>query len=211
MKLTFEQVKSDLATLPAGYKTADVDKLIKKYVKMCADTSLLRPFVLSHQELHRIYYYVPLKQMKDVEDRIAFIHENLLFENWWHTDELINFVADLDFEVALRYARGYIQSSDPFIKRWGYVLFISKLGRGCAARLLPLMQNDDHYYVQMAEAWLICELAIFEPEYVYDWLAECKLKYNITGKAVQKVCDSFRMSNEWKDKFKSLRKKLKEI
>lgn len=209
MQLTKEQVLGDIALLPNDYKTADIDRLIRGYVKQKADASELRPFVLSHQELHRIYFYVSLKQIQSVEERMAFIHENLLFEDWWHTDELISFVQDLDFETALRYAKRYVASDDPFIRRWGYVLFISKLGRGRARELLPLMHDDDHYYVQMAQAWLIAELAIFEPELVHNWLAECDLRYNVTGKAVQKICDSFRISKEWKDAFKRLRPMLK--
>ena len=209
MQLTKEQVLRDIDRLPKPYKTADLDRLIRGYVKRNADASALRPFVLSQQELHRIYFFVSLKQIPSVEARMAFLDKNLLFEDWWHTDELIGFVSELDFDAALQYAKGYVLSDDPFIRRWGYVLFISKLGRGRAAELLPLMHNDAQYYVQMAQAWLIAELAIFEPETVLEWLRVCDLKYNICGKAVQKICDSSRVSKEWKDAFKALRPMLK--
>ncbi len=33
MKLTKDQVQKDLNTLPAHYKTGDVDRLIRQYVK----------------------------------------------------------------------------------------------------------------------------------------------------------------------------------
>ena len=209
MILTRELVHRDLDALPAGYKTADVDRLIRHYVKEGADVSQLRPYILQEQQFHRIYYYVALKQIRDVGKRMAFIHENLLFCDWWHTDQVIKFVADLDFDTALDYARGYIHSEDPFIRRWGYVLFISRLGRGHAKELLPLMQDDDEYYVQMAEAWLIAELAIFEPEAVLAWFPENGLQYHINGKAIQKICDSFRISPEWKERFKALRPELR--
>ena len=139
MKLTFERVKSDIDFLPKEYKTADIDKLIKQYIKEKADTSLLRPFILSHRDSHRIYYFVPLKQMKNVNERMDFIDKNLIFNDWWHTDQLIKYVADLDFDKAMGYAREYVNSDDPFIRRWGYVLFISRLGRGRAKEILPLM------------------------------------------------------------------------
>ena len=210
MILNYDQAKRDLAALPKGYKTAEVDVLIKKYIKEKADTSPLREHVLEHLDIHRIYFYVTLKQMKSVRERMVFIHNNLLFDKWQHTDELISFVADLDFDAALGYAKEYIKSNDPFVKRWGYVMFISRLGRGRAEKLLPLIKDDEHYYVQMGEAWLIAELAIFEPEFVYKWLSECELKYNVTGKAVQKICDSFRVTDEWKGNFKALRSHLKE-
>ena len=207
-KLTLARVQQDLDAL-GQYKTADVDGLIRAYIRRKADTAALRDHILESQQFHRIYFFVPLKQRKSAEERMAFIHENLLFSDWWHTDQIIKYVADLDFETALGYAKKYIQSKDPFIRRWGYVLFISRLGRGHAEAILPLMKDDDHYYVQMAEGWLIAELAIFEPEIVHRWLSGNGLKYSINGKAIQKICDSFRVSPEWKERFKALRPVLK--
>ena len=209
MKLTKEQVQTDLDALPEHYKTGEVDRLIRHYVKQKANVSALRPYILTEQQFHRIYYYVSLAQIKEVDKRMAFIHENLLFSDWWHTDQLISYVADLDFDAALKLAKDYIRSEDPFIRRWGYVLFISRLCRGHAEELLPLMQDDDHYYVQMAEGWLIAELAVQEPEAVYAWFRRNDLKYNINGKAIQKMCDSFRISDGWKKKYKELRPELR--
>ena len=210
MKLTKEQVQKDLNTLPTHYKTGDVDRLIRQYVKQKADVSALRPYILTEQQFHRIYYYVTLDQIKSVDQRMAFIHENLLFSDWWHTDQIISYVADLDFDVALGYAKEYIHSEDPFIRRWGYVLFISRLCKGRADQLLPLMHDDEHYYVQMAQAWLIAELAAHEPEAVFEWFGKNDLKYNINSKAIQKICDSFRITGDWKAEFKKLRPSLRE-
>ena len=209
MQMTKEQVQNDLDALPEHYKTGDLDRLIGRYVKAKADVSALRPYILTEQQFHRIYFYVSLEQLKTVEERMAFIHNNLLFSDWWHTDQLIGYVSDLDFDVALQYAAGYVHSEDPFIRRWGYVLFVSKLCRGHAFQLLPLTHDDEHYTVQMAQAWLVAELAVFEPEAVYRWFAENDLKYNINGKAIQKICDSFRICDEWKEKYKQLRPELR--
>ena len=204
-KLTKKDVRRVMEALPTGHKTADLDRLIARLVRDKADVSELRDFILAEQDLHRVYFYVNLKQMRDVRARMAFIHENLLFSDWWHTDQLISFVAALPFDEALSYAKGYLQSENPFIRRWGYVLFISRLGRGHAAELLPLMKNDEAYYVRMGEAWLIAELAIDEPETVHAWMAGNDLHYDVNGKAIQKICDSFRISPVWKDAFKALR------
>ena len=209
MKLTKEQVQKDLDSLPQPYKTADVDRLIRQYVKEKADVSDLRPHILKEQQFHRIYNYVNLDQLKNAEDRMKFIHENLLFSDWWHTDQVISYVADLNFDTALEYAKNYIRDEDLFIRRWGYVMFISKLCIGHADQLLPLLKDDDAYYVQMAEAWLVAQLTIHEPETVYRWLAQNNLKYNINGKAIQKICDSFRVKSHWKEQFKALRPQLR--
>ena len=209
MKLTKQSVLKDINELPENYKTKDIDRLISGYVRNKADASELREHILTEQWLHRIYFYVSLKQIRDVIGRMDFIDRNLLFEDWWHTDQLINFVNKMPFEQALEYAKGYVLNDDPFIRRWGYVLFISKMGRGHSDELLPLMHDDEHYYVQMGEAWLIAELAIDESEKVWKWMKTNGLKYNINGKAIQKICDSFRITDEWKDRFKTLRAEIK--
>ena len=208
MELTKDKVSANLDRLPVNYKTGDVDRLIRDYVRQKMDPAPLRDHILADQRLHRVYFFVALKQIPKVADRMAFIHENLLFSDWWHTDQLLGFVMDLPLEEALAYARGYVGSDDPFIRRWGYVLFISKLGRGHAEELLPLCHEDDHYTVQMAQGWLISELAVFQPDVVFSWLKENGLSYRINGKAIQKICDSYRISREWKERFKGLRPSL---
>ena len=210
---TKEMILRDIEALPPDYKTKDIDALIRRYVKEQYDMSALRGEILTEQRLHRIYFYTSLKQLKSVYDRAAFIDNNLLFSDWWHTDQLIRFVSELDYETARRYSEKYLQSADLFVRRWGYVLWISKLCRDGAHvdELLSLMKNDDAYYVQMAQAWLIAELAIFFPEQVLRWMdGENTLSYSINGKAIQKICDSFRISAENKERFKALRPKLKE-
>lgn len=209
-RLTAEEVQADLDMLPPDSKTADVDALIRRYVREKADVSALRSEILTAQQFHRIYFYVSLKQIRDVHQRMAFIHENLLFSDWWHTDQLIKFVSDLEFQEALACARSYMTAEDPFVRRWGYVMFISPLGHEHAEALLPLMHEDAHYYVQMGEAWLIAELAIFQPEVVYMWMARKPLSYAIMGKAIQKISDSFRISQDWKARYRALRQLWKE-
>lgn len=210
---TKDMIRRDVDALPENYKTKDVDALIARYVREKYDVSCLREFVLSEQDLHRIYYYVSLKQIRDVYARAEFIDRNLLFSDWWHTDQLIKFVSALDFKTAMRYAKRYVKSRDLFVRRWGYVMWISKLCRDPehVDEILLLMKNDDEYYVQMAQAWLIAELAIFFPERVLTWMEnENDLHYHTNGKAIQKICDSFRISAENKEKFKALRPKLRE-
>ena len=46
MKYTKEQIQKELDALPQNYKTADVDRLIRKLVKDKADVSALRPYIL---------------------------------------------------------------------------------------------------------------------------------------------------------------------
>ena len=114
-------------------------------------------------------------------------------------------------EDAEKQAKEYIKSDMAFARRWGYVMFMPTLVKdeSKAEDIIKLFKDDDEYYVQMAEAWLISYLGIYAPETAFKYIKGCPLKYNIIGKGIQKICDSFRVSDEWKDKFKSLRKLYK--
>jgi hypothetical protein len=62
----------------------------------------------------------------------------------------------------------------------------------------------------MAQGWLICELAIFFPEEMLGWFKnENKLNYKINSKAIQKICDSYRITDEVKARFKAQREFLR--
>lgn len=75
--------------------------------------------------------------------------------------------------------------------------------------MLKLFKDDDEYYVIMAEAWLISYLGIYNPDKTLEYLKSKPLEYNIVGKSIQKICDSFRVSEENKNRFKEVRKLYK--
>lgn len=211
-RITYAEAISDIESLGSGYKTADVDRLIAKYVKEGIEADDLRGYILSDMRLHRIYFYVSLKQISSPEKRLEFIDKNLLFADWWHTDQLISFVAKCDFDLAFSYSSRYVNSRDPYVRRWGYVMLISRLCRDeeNLYKILSLIKNDDAYTVQMAEAWLLCELTVFFPERMLDYFRHGNdINYSINSKAIQKISDSYRIAPEVKEQFKSLRKSLK--
>lgn len=182
-------------------------------IKNHENVAFLRDIILLRQEYHRTFFQVSLAQQKGIETKFSFIEDHFdKSQDWWHVDQLSQFVdKELKFDFAYEKAKEYIQSELPFVRRWGYVMFMPSLVKetGVAEKLFLLFKDDDEYYVQMAEAWLISCLGIYEPEKTLMYLEGCPLKYNIAGKAIQKICDSFRISDEFKARFKEVRKKYK--
>ena len=211
--MTLWEFEAEFQKLGSEYKTKDVDRLNRELIKRNAAVSCLRDIVLERQEYHRTYFQVSLAQRKTIEDKCLFIEENFdKLQDWWHVDQLSQFVdKELTFDFGYEKAKVYVQSELPFARRWGYVLFMPSLVKevGAAEKIFPLFKDDDEYYVQMAEAWLISYLGIYEPEKTLAYLEGCPLKYNIAGKGIQKICDSFRVSRDWKERFKEVRKKYK--
>lgn len=210
--MKYEEVKEYLCSIE-NLKTKDVDKYNKKLIKEKADVSDLKTHALSDQLVHRTYFQVSLGELNNIEEQLEFIEENSeLLQDWWHVDQLLQFIIKpVDFQFAFNKAKKYIIDEKTFVRRWGYVIFLSGLQKepSYTKQILSLMKDDEEYYVRMAEAWVISEMAVFNIAEVIEFLDNTDIKYNIMGKAIQKICDSYRISKEDKDIAKSFRSKLK--
>lgn len=195
-----------------NYKTKDIDILNKKLIKDNIDVSYLKDIIAKEDKYHRTYFQVSLSYLKTVEEKMKFIEENAyLLNDWWHVDQLPQFLKNLNLEYVYNKAKIYCNDNNPFLRRWGYVIFMPTLVKDERSfdMIISLLKNDEHYYVIMAEAWLISYLAIYFPEKTLKYLNDCNLSYDIVGKGIQKICDSFRIDDEYKEKFKLIRKKYK--
>ena len=211
--MNLQEFEIEFTKIVNDYKTKDVDRFNRALIKRGVNVSFLRDIVLTKQEYHRTYFQVSMGLLPNNELRFKFIEDNFeLLQDWWHVDQLLQFLKKpVDFDFAFDKAKEYIFSKDTFTRRWGYVLFLAGLQKDISntKAILSLLKDDEEYYVQMAEAWLIAELGVFNIEEVKRFLESTTLNYKITGKAVQKLCDSFRISKEDKEFVKSLRTKLK--
>lgn len=199
--------------VPINYKTHDLDVFNKYLIKNNIDVSFLKEKVNIDDKYHRTYFQVMLSKYNTIEGKLEFIEKNeTLLKDWWHVDQLTQFCDKyLNLEIGYEKAKKYVFSKLTFTRRWGYVLFMPSLVKQKESfeLIVSLLKNDEEYYVIMAEAWLISYLAIYHPDKTLEYLINCNLKYNIVGRAIQKICDSFRVSSEYKNKFKEIRKKYK--
>ena len=208
--MTYEEIKYLFDNLPQNYKTKDIDRLNKKLIKEKQNISALKDYVKENDLYNRTYFQVSLGILNNSVEQYEFIEQNaLLLNDWWHTDQLTQFIETPDIYFATSKAQEYVNASHPFLRRWGYVMFMPTLVKRKEAfdLITPLFKDDDEYYVQMAEAWLISYLAIYHPEKTLAYLQTQNLKYNIISKAIQKILDSYRISDEYKAKFKEIRKR----
>ncbi len=213
--MTLQEFEAEYRKLGNNLKTKDIDGFNKCLIREKKDVSFLRPVVKERGEYYRTYFQVSLAGKKTIQEKMAFVEDNFdLMNDWWHTDILPGFLGkSLEFDFALEKARGYVTSPLPYVRRWGYVLFIPRLVRD-SSRIGPIFElfhNDEVYHVVMAQAWLISYLAMCDPDGTYAYLRYCDLKYNIVGRAIQKICDSYVVSAEDKERFKSLRPVRREI
>lgn len=212
--MIYEQTKQLLSKFKK-LKTADVDTIAEQYLKDGVDVTPLYDHIKEGGSILRIYFYVSLKSIESFENQIKFIEDHFQdLNDWWHVDmlpQLIRKNKAPSFDFVYNKAKEYVNHPLPFARRWGYVIFLAGFQKDPTQtkKILDLFHDDDEYYVQMAEAWLLADLAIFNPQTVLDFIASKPLHYTIIGKGIQKMSDSFRIDDEIKARAKELRKLYK--
>ena len=104
-----------------------------------------------------------------------------------------------------------LKSKDEFATRAGLVCLLDFYVKPEYLHLIfdriESLKDREEYYVKMAIAWLLAECFIKYPEITYDYLEHSNLEKWTFNKAISKICDSYRVSQDTKTEIKKLRKK----
>lgn len=106
----------------------------------------------------------------------------------------------------------YIKSDKEFEIRFAVVMYLNYfLNYEYIDRVIKNISKikSDRYYVQMAIAWLLAESFIKQKEKIIEYLKNNKLDNFTHNKAIQKIIDSYRVSQEEKEFVRTLRRKSK--
>ena len=72
------------------------------------------------------------------------------------------------------------------------------------------MQQSDKYYVNMARAWILAELAVQQEALTFALLESGRLDAFTHNKTISKMCDSYRIPEASKDRARALRRREKQ-
>lgn len=129
----------------------------------------------------------------------------------WATCDLLSFKVKCNEEKYLDLVLEYIQSDKPFIRRIGMSILFNFVGNNDYIKkifeLLDKFENEEDYYVNMMNSWLLCECFIKQREKTLKYLQHNKLNKFTINKGIQKCRESRRVSKE--DKEMLLRYKIK--
>lgn len=105
----------------------------------------------------------------------------------------------------------YLKSSNPWEVRVALVLMLNYYLDGeYIDEVLSLTDSValDHYYVKMAQAWLIATAVAKCGEQTLNYMAAAKIPADVFNKAIQKSCESYRVSDKTKEYLRTLKKKI---
>ena len=149
-----------------------------------------------------------------LEELIPYINDYIeLIDNWAMVDSIVSNLKIFNkyerevFELA----KSYLKSDKEFKVRFGYCIFLSyyinKSKEEYIDEILTLCnKNHDLYYIQMMVAWLLSFSYIKFKEKTFSFLLYSNLDNFTFNKTISKICDSYRVTKEEKEKLKKLRK-----
>ena len=132
------------------------------------------------------------------------------FDSWAMTDSVFPTLRFLESEKPLlwAFAMECIAGPGEYIVRSGIVIllrFFIAEAEPVAALLRGI--RDERYYVQMAVAWCFAEMAVDHYEIVEKVLESGELHPFVHNKTIQKMRESYRISEEKKEAAQRLRRK----
>ena len=99
-------------------------------------------------------------------------------------------------------------SKSEFLSRIGLVMildhFINKKNLKTIFETLNKIESDK-FYINMAEAWLVCEIYIRFPKETTEFIQKNNLNKFTHNKAISKIHDSYRVSEDEKEYLNTLR------
>jgi len=119
-------------------------------------------------------------------------------DNWASCDTL-KFNVKGNEENFMNLSREYIKSELPFVRRIGMLILFKFIDNDKYIdeifNRLNLFEKETDYYVNMVNAWLVCELFIKRRDKTIEFFRSNKLNKFTINKAISKCRDSFRVSD----------------
>lgn len=141
-----------------------------------------------------------INYIKDVNEIEKYI--NSLYMDNWATVDSLKFNVKGQEQDFLKLAKTYIKSKETFKRRVGVRILFSYTDTEYVDeifKIIDTLHSEKEYYVNMAVAWLVCELMIKNRKETLEYLKHNNLNDFTVNKAISKCRDSFRISAQDKE------------
>lgn len=200
----FSKSLSNSDYISIGVKNPILKQLVKDHIK---DEELkTEDFELGkYLEVDYIYFGLSLNRLNRIEEQLEFLEKNIYkAKSWAITDTASTYLKNLSFDNYWKFFKTTNDSKYTFTRRMAYILGLKVYKEKEILKILDYIKPNEEYMVMMAQAWLLATIAICYPDEIFEYLSS-KADITLKRKTISKMCDSFRIPNDVKDKFKTLR------
>lgn len=146
-----------------------------------------------------------IANIKDLDECMSYFDEAIsLIDNWALCDTFCNSlkIVAKNNEYFLNVIDDLIKSNKIYHIRVGLILllcfYVEEEYLDLICKYLDSIKSDE-YYVNMAEAWLLCEVFIKYEDFGLKYLENNQLNKFTINKTISKIRDSYRVSKSMKD------------
>ena len=179
-------------------KWGNIEDFLKYAENRYYEEVMIQGFVISHikdESLFNKYFQTFIKKI----DNWA------ICDSFCSSIKIIRKYEEKYFKNAIKFAL----NNKEFISRVGLVMilnhFINKKNLDIIFETLNKIKSDK-LYINMAETWLLCEMIIKLPKETKDILKKNNLNKFTQNKAISKIHDSYRISEDEKELLNKLKK-----
>ena len=146
----------------------------------------------------------------DYENFIKYVDKCVsLIDNWATCDCFAPKCIAKHKDEFMGYIRKYLASGKEFYQRFALTTLLHFYVEEKYLQTIYTAVNNadtDLYYVHMAAAWLIAEVLVKSYESGLEFIKTDTLNIKTHNKAIQKACESFRLTREQKEYLKTLKR-----
>ena len=184
----------------------------KKIIRQIKDDPVIPEFLSSlphfwHEE--NCLHGALINQIGDYAACVTELERFMPYIDNWAVNDAINPACFKKRRAELiQKVRAWISSGAPYTRRCGMrILMANYLDKDFKPEYLDLVADlrSEEYYVNVMTAWLFAEALVKQWDAAIPYIENRRLDPWTHNKAVQKACESFRVSNERKAYLKTLK------
>ena len=141
--------------------------------------------------------------IKDYKLQIKYINKLSKYIDSWSVTDTLKFSIKNHEDDYIDYAKELLISKETYKRRIGVRILFSYTRLDSYIdqifSIIDTLKDEEEYYVNMAVAWLLCELMIKQRDKTLKYLKKHNLNKFTINKMISKCRDSFRISKEDKE------------
>ena len=191
-----------------GIRTPDMRKIAKEVFGTDEAADFLATLPHKYFEENLIHFFM-VAMIKDFDKCITAVEAFLPYIDCWPVcDQSSPKVFKKNHERLLPYIKKWISSDHVYTSRFGMRMLMNEfLGEDFKPEYLELVarKKGEDYYLKMMIAWYFATALAKQYDATLPVIEKHKLEQWTHNKAIQKACESFRVSEEHKEYLKTLK------
>ena len=191
-----------------GVRTPDMKKIAKEFAKKESTKDFLNDLPHKYYEENLVHIFI-LSMIKDFDECVKGLEAFFPYIDCWPVcDQSSPAIFKKNHEKLLPLVKKWIDSDHVYTSRYGMRILMNEfLGDDFKPEYLKWVSSKegDDYYLKMMVAWYFATALAKQYEESVKVIERKELAPWTHNKAIQKACESFRVSDEHKNYLKTLK------